>query len=30
MVYKLVSLENEPKHKVVSDEPSKSTLPGDK
>lgn len=30
MVYKLVSLEGDPKHKIVSTEPSKSTLPGKK
>lgn len=30
MVYKLVDLEGDPKHKIVSTEPSKSTLPGKK
>jgi len=30
MVYKLVELEGDPKHKVVATEPAKSTLPGKK
>lgn len=30
MVYKLTEINGEPKHKLVSTEPSKSTLPGKK